>query len=56
MTDPTDSTYLFEARRLAAQYHWRLIPTDAWAAAAQQTQIFDAFGRCADEAALGVHV
>jgi len=36
MPDPFDALYLFEARRLAAQYHWRLLPAEAWAAAAQQ--------------------
>lgn len=36
MTESPESSYLIDARFLAAQYHWRLLPTEAWAAAAQQ--------------------
>lgn len=36
MPDPVDANYLFEARFLASQYHWRLLPAEAWAAMAQQ--------------------
>lgn len=36
MPEPSDCSYLFEARHLAAQYHWRLLPAEAWAEAAQQ--------------------
>lgn len=35
--DAPDPLYLSEARRLAAQYHWRLLPAEAWAGAAQQS-------------------
>ncbi len=36
MPDPLDANYLFEARHLAAQFTWRLLSPEAWAAAAAQ--------------------
>lgn len=45
MPDPLEADYLFEARYLAAQYHWRLLSAEAWCAAAQRIDPAPADGK-----------